>query len=437
MKKKNYLNLDNPRLRKAVKKVEKAVDYLVKGKMVIMVDDEDRENEGDLVLGAQFADQKSVNFMAKHGRGLICLALSNDIADKMRLNPMVETNTSPFQTAFTVSVEARHGVTTGISAADRATTIRTMVDENSGPEDIVKPGHVFPLRARTGGTLVRVGQTEGSVDLARIAGLKTAAVICEIMNEDGTMSRLPQLEKFSEKHNIPIVSVADIVAYRLISELLIDKIAESNLPTEFGGDFKIRIYKSNVDNREHIALIKGDIATEAPVLVRVHSECLTGDALGSQRCDCGSQLHNAMKIIEKEGRGVILYLRQEGRGIGLGNKIKAYHLQDNGFDTVEANVEIGFPPDIRDYGIGAQILYDLGISKVRLITNNPKKLKSLSGYGMEIVEQIPNVIGVTDKNINYLKTKEEKMGHDIFSHVTDMDCNIREKKKNEKKRNSG
>ncbi len=404
----------NPDITRIIENVEKAAENLSAGKMVIMVDDEDRENEGDLVFAAQFATAESVNFMATYGRGLICLSLSSEIADRLELPLMVTNNKSKYGTGFTVSIEATEGVTTGISAKDRAHTILTAVKDNATADDLARPGHIFPLRARDGGVLVRTGQTEGSVDLAKIAGLKSAAVICEIMNEDGTMSRMPELKVFSEKWNIPIVSVADIISYRLIKESLVENIAESILPTRFGGEFKIKIFKNVVDNLEHVALIKGDIAVEEPVLIRIHSECLTGDALGSLRCDCGYQLENAMDLIEKNGSGVIIYLRQEGRGIGLGNKIKAYHLQDNGMDTVEANIALGFPADLRDYGIGAQILRALGIKKIRLITNNPKKLVSLKGYGLEIVEQVPNIVGVNDKNIKYLKTKQEKMGHKIF-----------------------
>ena len=399
---------------KALKRVNIAVERFRKGGMVIITDDEDRENEGDLVVAAQFATPENINFMARYGRGLICLSMDNRIADKLDLPPMVTDNDSKFGTAFTVSIEAKKGVTTGISAADRARTIQVAVDENSGPQDLARPGHIFPLRAKDGGVLVRTGQTEGSVDLAKIAGLKNAAVICEVMNDDGTMARMPQLEVFSKKHDIPIVTIADIISYRLLNESLIEEVATAVLPTRFGGDFDIKVFKSLVDGLEHVSLTKGDITDGEPVLVRVHSECLTGDALGSIRCDCGYQLENAMQIIEKEGRGVLLYLRQEGRGIGLGNKIKAYHLQDNGMDTVEANIALGFADDLRDYGIGAQILKTLGIKKIKLLTNNPKKMISLAGYGLEIVDQIPNVCGVQESNMRYLKTKQEKMGHKIF-----------------------
>jgi len=406
--------IDPEHLEKSHESVERAARRLAAGGMVIMVDDEDRENEGDLVIAAQFVTPEAVNFMAKYGRGLICLALDGATVDRLGLPLMVPDNQSKFGTGFTVSIEARHGVTTGISAHDRAHTIRTAIKDDAKPEDLVRPGHVFPLRARDGGVLVRSGQTEGSVDLARIAGLKPAAVICEIMKDDGTMARRQDLDIFSKQFDIPIVSVADIIAYRLAHESLIELVAESIIPTATGGDFAIRIYRNRIDELEHIALIKGDVEHSAkPPLVRVHSECLTGDVFGSLRCDCGTQLQNAMRMIREEGAGIILYLRQEGRGIGLGNKIKAYHLQDQGLDTVEANVALGFPADLRDFGIGAQILKALGVSKIRLLTNNPKKLISLSGYGLEITEQIPILAPVTKYNEHYLRTKKEKLGHTI------------------------
>ena len=394
----------------SIAKIEAALEDIRNGKMVILVDDEDRENEGDLAMAAELVTPEAINFMAKEGRGLICLTLTEDRADFLDLPLMVRDNTSSFGTAFTVSIEARKGVTTGISAADRAQTIRVAIADESTAADLARPGHIFPLRAKKGGVMVRTGQTEGSVDLARIAGLKPAGVICEIMNDDGTMSRLAELTSFAERHDLKIVTIADLVAYRMRKELLVRRVAETILPTAFG-DFKALVYDNDVDDAEHVALVKGVIDPDQPVLVRVHSECLTGDVFGSQRCDCGEQLHNAMAQVESEGNGVILYMRQEGRGIGLVNKLKAYALQDKGKDTVEANEALGFNADLRDYGIGAQILAEIGVKKIRLMTNNPKKIVGLQGYGIEIVERVSIQVPSTCTNRRYLQTKREKMGH--------------------------
>jgi 3,4-dihydroxy 2-butanone 4-phosphate synthase/GTP cyclohydrolase II len=391
--------------------IEDAIKDIRDGRMVILVDDEDRENEGDLTMAAEMVTPEAVNFMAKHARGLICLPMAGWMIDRLELPPMVENNTSPFQTGFTVSVEARCGVTTGISAADRATTIRTAVADNAGPRDLVRPGHVFPLRAKEGGVIVRAGQTEGAVDLARLAGLKPAGVICEVMDEDGTMARMPTLEQFSQKHGIGICTIADLIEYRMRTESFVHRVAETVIPTAVAGEFRAVVYENDVDNFLHIAMIKGEIDPEEPILVRVHSECLTGDIFGSLRCDCGPQLHRAMNMMEKEGRGVLLYIRQEGRGIGLVNKIKAYALQDQGLDTVQANEKLGFKSDMRNYGIGAQILVDLGVRNMRLLTNNPKKMVGLQGYGLRIVEQVPIEIPPNEFNKCYLECKKLKMGH--------------------------
>jgi 3,4-dihydroxy 2-butanone 4-phosphate synthase/GTP cyclohydrolase II len=391
--------------------IEEAIKEIKAGRMVILVDDEDRENEGDLTMAAEMVTPEAINFMAKYGRGLICLPMTGEKIDALELPLMVENNTSRFHTGFTVSIEARKGVTTGISAADRATTILAAVADDAEPHDIVRPGHVFPLRARKGGVMVRAGQTEGGVDLARLAGLKPAGVICEIMDEDGTMARMPALEKFSEKHGIGICTIADLIEYRMRKESFVRRSSESVIPTGFAGEFKIVVFENDIDDVLNIAMIKGEIEPEKPILVRVHSECLTGDIFGSLRCDCGDQLRNAMEMMDKEGAGVLLYMRQEGRGIGLVNKIKAYALQDQGYDTVEANEQLGFKSDMRSYGIGAQILVSLGIRKMRLITNNPKKMVGLQGYGLSIVDQVPIEVEPNEFNRCYLECKKLKMGH--------------------------
>ena len=391
--------------------IEEAMEDIRKGRMVIMVDDEDRENEGDLVCAAEKVTPQTINFMATHGRGLICLAMDPDLIDRLKLPLMSQHNQTKFGTNFTVSIEAREGVTTGISVFDRATTILTAVSDTVTPEDIVTPGHVFPLRAREGGVLVRAGQTEGSVDLCRLAGLKPAGVICEIMREDGNMARMPDLIPFAEQHGLKICSVAELIRYRMkFGGHNVTKVAEAELPTQYG-HFRTVAFQSGADGRTHMALVMGDIRPDEPTLVRVHSECLTGDVFGSKRCDCGQQLGAALCQINREGKGVLLYMRQEGRGIGLGNKIKAYHLQDEGLDTVEANQRLGFAPDLREYGTGAQILVALGVSKMRLMTNNPKKIIGLEGYGLEVVERVAIEMDACDVNLGYLTTKKEKLGH--------------------------
>jgi len=397
----------------ATKRVEAAIKDIKEGKMVILVDDEDRENEGDLTMAAEKVTPEAINFMTKFGRGLICLTLTEEKADELDLRPMVADNTSALKTAFTVSIDAKTGITTGVSAHDRAYTILTAIKDGARPDELARPGHIFPLRAKKGGVLVRTGQTEGSVDLARIAGLKSAGIICEIMKDDGTMARVPDLEVFAREHGLKIVTIADIIEYRIRKDKLIRRVAEAMLPTRYGGDFKAVAYENDVDFHEHMALVKGEINPEEPVLVRVHSECLTGDVFGSERCDCGDQLKCAMKLIEKQGRGVILYMHQEGRGIGLANKLRAYALQDKGMDTVEANEKLGFKADLREYGIGAQILLDIGVKKMRLMTNNPKKIVGLEGYGLEVVERVPIEVVPHKLNVDYLRIKKEKMGHMI------------------------
>lgn len=389
------------------------IEDIRNGKMVILVDDEDRENEGDLVIAADFITPQIVNFMASEARGLICLALAPEQIDRLGLPMMVkdESNFSPNKTAFTVSIEASTGVSTGISAADRAHTIRVASSPQAKPGDIIMPGHVFPIRAKPGGVLKRAGHTEGSVDLARMAGLNAAAVICEVMRPDGTMARVTDLRAFAEKHDLKIGTIVDLIRYRVQNETFVEELAKAHLPNSFGTDFIVRAFKNTLDDAEHLVIQKGEISPDEPVLVRVHSECMTGDVFGSTRCDCGPQLHKALETIEKEGRGLVLYLRQEGRGIGLANKIRAYHLQDQGMDTVEANIHLGFPTDSRDYGIGAQILRAVGVRKIKLMTNNPSKRVGLKGYGLEIVDRVPLIIASNKHNESYLRTKRDKLGH--------------------------
>jgi len=392
--------------------IEEAIEEIRRGRMVVVCDGEDRENEGDLVMAAQFATPEAVNFMATHGRGLICLALTAGRCDDLGLNLMTAKNEAPLQTAFTVSIEAREGVSTGISAQDRARTIQVAIDPHSGPEDLHVPGHVFPLKGKDGGVLERTGHTEASIDLARLAGLIPAGVICEIMNDDGTMARVPDLAEYCERHDLLMVTVADLIAYRRKTEKLVERIVSTALPTEFG-DFTAVGYRSLVDDKHHVAMVKGDVSGRADVLVRVHSECLTGDVFHSLRCDCGDQLSAALATIEEEGSGVLLYLSQEGRGIGLLNKLKAYRLQEEGLDTVDANLKLGLPADLRDYGIGAQILKDLGLSSIRILTNNPKKIIGLEGYGLSVSEQVPIAPVVNRHNEGYLRTKRDRMGHTL------------------------
>jgi 3,4-dihydroxy 2-butanone 4-phosphate synthase/GTP cyclohydrolase II len=390
--------------------IEEALEDIRAGRMVVVCDAEDRENEGDLTLAAQFATPEAINFMAKEGRGLICLALTPERCDDLGLDLMAAKNESPFQTAFTVSVEAREGVTTGISAHDRAHTVQVAIDPRTRPQDLVQPGHIFPLKAKAGGVLERTGQTEAAVDLARLAGLTPAGVICEIMNDDGTMARVPDLVEYCARHGLKMITVADLIAYRRRHDKLIERVVSAHMPTDYG-EFTVVGFRSLVDSKHHVAMVKGDVEGKEDVLVRVHSECLTGDVFHSQRCDCGQQLEDALRRIEDEGEGVLLYLAQEGRGIGLLNKLRAYKLQEDGLDTVDANLELGLPADLRDYGIGAQILVDLGLSSIRLLTNNPKKIVGLEGYGLTVTDQIPIQHPPTEHNAAYLRTKRERMGH--------------------------
>ncbi len=400
--------------------IEEALEDIRQGKMIVVCDDEDRENEGDLTMAAQFATPEAVNFMAKEGRGLICLSLTPERCDAMGLDLMAAHNESPFETPFTVSVEAREGVTTGISAHDRAHTIQVAIDPQAGPADLVQPGHVFPLKAKPGGVLERAGQTEAGVDLARLAGLNPAGVICEVMNDDGTMARVPDLVEYCARHGLKMVTVADLIAYRRRHDKLIERVVSTALPTGFGL-FDAVGYRSLVDDKHHVALVKGEVAGEKDVLVRVHSECLTGDVFHSLRCDCGEQLESALATIEREGRGVLLYLAQEGRGIGLLNKLRAYKLQEQGMDTVQANLELGLPADLRDYGIGAQILVDLGLSSIRILTNNPKKIRGLEGYGLSVTAQLPIEHTPNPHNEAYLKAKKDLMGHTLHHQGLDVD----------------
>jgi 3,4-dihydroxy 2-butanone 4-phosphate synthase/GTP cyclohydrolase II len=390
--------------------IEEALEDIRDGKMIVVCDDEDRENEGDLTLAAQFATPDAINFMAKEGRGLICLALTPERCDELGLDLMAAKNEARFETAFTKTIEAREGVTTGISAHDRAHTIQVAIDPGSSPRDVVQPGHIFPLKAKDGGVLERTGQTEAAVDLARLAGLNPSGVICEIMNDDGTMARVPDLARYCERHGLKMITVADLVSYRRRNDKLIERVVETSLPTDYG-DFTAVGFRSLVDDKHHVAMVKGTVDGMEDVLVRVHSECLTGDVFHSQRCDCGQQLEDALSQIEEEGRGVLLYLAQEGRGIGLLNKLRAYKLQEEGLDTVDANLELGLPADLRDYGIGAQILVDLGLTSIRLLTNNPKKIIGLEGYGLRVSDQIPIEHHPNEHNEHYMRTKRDRMGH--------------------------
>jgi 3,4-dihydroxy 2-butanone 4-phosphate synthase/GTP cyclohydrolase II len=397
-------------MRKQFDSIESVIADIRKGRMVILVDDADRENEGDVIMAAEFVTPKAVNFMAKHGRGLICVPTTSERLKQLGVEEMVKQNRDSFKTDFQVSVDAAKGVSTGISAADRAHTIAIMASPTAVPNDLVQPGHVFPLRAKPGGVLRRAGHTEAAVDLAELAGCRPIAVICEIMNDDGSMARLPQLRKFAAKHKLKIATIADLIEYRRTREKLIERVETIQMPTDYG-DFDLHLYQSRLDGQHHMALVRGDVAGKPGVLVRVHSECLTGDVFGSRRCDCGPQLHQAMRQIAEAGRGVVVYMRQEGRGIGLPAKIKAYKLQESGLDTVEANEKLGFPMDLREYGLGAQILTDLGLKKIRLLTNNPRKLVGLAGYGLEIIEQVPIRVKANPHNARYLETKRKKMGH--------------------------
>jgi 3,4-dihydroxy 2-butanone 4-phosphate synthase/GTP cyclohydrolase II len=400
--------------------IEEAIEDIRAGRMVVVCDDADRENEGDLTLAAQFATPEAINFMAKEGRGLICLALTPERCDQLGLDLMAAKNESAFETAFTVSVEARSGVTTGISAADRARTVQVAIDPAASARDLVQPGHIFPLKAKPGGVLERTGQTEAAVDLARLAGLRPAGVICEVLNDDGTMARVPDLERYCRRHGLKMITVADLIAYRRRHDKLVERVVSTRLPTAFG-EFTVVGYRALLDDKHHVAMIKGEVDGEEEVLVRVHSECLTGDVFHSLRCDCGEQLESALAMIEREGRGVLLYLAQEGRGIGLLNKLRAYSLQDGGLDTVDANLQLGLPVDLRDYGIGAQILVDLGLSSIRIITNNPKKIRGLEGYGLSVIEQVPLTHPANPHNEAYLRAKRDRLGHALHHQALPLD----------------